>query len=145
MELDTQLDSFFDESTWSTMDLLKKEDAPVEMNESILNGILDLSGLSKSLSPIQREGIVQSLTEQLNFITKLHSIELPDKIPHISRLVDDKGVELLDFDGLMEKISKNERELSKGEIENSWNPLSLPQEHQNKYFLVKEGLVKNNK
>jgi hypothetical protein len=140
-----ELDTFFNESTWSTNELLQKEALEIDINNSILDRLLELSGLSKSISSERKIKIIQSLTEQLNFITKLHNIEVPNNLSTISRLVDDKSVETLDYDTLIDKISKTIPELSKGEIEHSWSPLSLTQEHQNKYYLVKEGLLKKNK
>ncbi|KAG0687233.1 glutamyl-tRNA(Gln) amidotransferase subunit F [Pichia californica] len=140
-----ELDAFFSKSTWSTKTLLKKEEIPVEITGETLDKILDLSGLSKSISQDEKSAIMKSLSEQLDFITKLHNVALPEEKPNLTRLVDDKSVEPLTFDSLMESILNTEPILSKGEIEGSWNPLSLATQHQNKYFLVKEGLLKKNK
>lgn len=140
-----ELNTLFEKSTWSTSELLKKEENPLKITNEMLNGLLELSGLSKSIDDNEKLQIIESLTEQLEFITKLHNVKLPEEAPKLTRLVDDKSVQPLTFDSLMESISKTKPELSKGEVENSWNPLCLPSQHQNKYFLVKEGLIKKNK
>lgn len=139
------LDILFEKSTWSTSDLLKKEATPIKITSVMLDGLLELSGLSKSIDNNEKLKIIKSLTEQLEFITKLHNVKLSQEAPNLTRLVDDKSVQPLTFDSLMDDISKAKPELSKGEVENSWNPLCLPSQHQNKYFLVKEGLIKKNK
>lgn len=144
VESTEELNAIFEKPTWSTSELLAKEDKPVEITDDILDGLLELSGLSKKLSQSERADIIASLTEQLNFLRKLHTVEL-NEAHDLSRLVDDQSVKPLTFESLMEKISNNTRSLSKGEVEHSWNPLSLASQHQNEYFLVKEGLLKKNK
>ncbi|GAV28964.1 hypothetical protein PMKS-002442 [Pichia membranifaciens] len=140
-----ELDAIFAKSTWSTFDLLIEEANPVEITEDMLDGLLELSGLSKSLSKEERTTIVNSLTEQLSFIRKLHNVDLKCETQDLARLVDDQSVKPLTFESLMENISNTRGALSKGEVENSWNPISLASQHQNRYFLVKEGLLKKNK
>lgn len=145
IESSQELDTFFENSTWSTSEFLIKEKLPIEISNEVLDRLLELSGLSKEISLTERTAIIESLTEQLNFITKLHNVTLPDNSSTITRLVDDKSVEPLTFDKLMENISNTTPDLSKGEIENSWNPISLASEHEKDYFRVKEGLLKKNK
>lgn len=140
-----ELDAIFAKSTWSTSDLLVEEANPVEITEDMLDGFLELSGLSKSLSKEERTTIANSLTEQLSFIRKLHNVDLKCETQDLVHLVDDQSVMPLTFESLMENISNTRGALSKGEVENSWNPISLASQHQNRYFLVKEGLLKKNK
>lgn len=141
-----ELDEFFTKSVWSTSELLTEEKMPVQVTDGMLDGLLDLSGLSKSIPLTERAEVIKSLIQQLNFITKLHNIPVRHtETPLLTRLVDDKSIEAMTFDNLMSNISSNRQDLSKGEIENSWNPLSLASEHQHRYFLVKEGLLKKNK
>lgn len=145
VESSEELDAIFAKPSWSTSDLLDKEAEPVEITEDMLNGLLELSGLSKSLSKEEKTTIVNSLTEQLSFIRKLHNVELKRGAQNSARLVDDQSVQPLTFENLMERISTTQGMMSKGEVENSWNPISLASEHQNRFFLVKEGLLKKNK
>lgn len=144
IETEDDLDSFFNNPTWSTSDLLKKEEIPVEVSNNILDRLMELSGLSKSITTDERSKIINSLNDQLNFITKLKNIEVKET-HELSRLVDDKSVKPLDYDTLIKVIEETKPELSQGELDKCWNPLSLAKEHQNKYYLVKEGLIKNNK
>ena len=142
LDTDDKINDFFNHTSWSTSELLEQEGNPVLLNNEVLHNILDLSGLSKDLSESRRKELLSLLERQLNFITKLHDVEL-HKAYSVTRLVDDNGVKPLDYETLTEEISEAAASLSKGEIESSWNPLSLATQYEGKYFLVKEGLLKN--
>lgn len=137
------LDSFFEKSSWSTQDLL--QDGGDVVDQKIIDGLLDLSGLSKNISLEERHKISNSLTSQINLIAKLNDADTQSQINGITRLVDDKHVDVITLDALLKSIPKINPALSKGEIENSWNPLCLASESQNRYYVVREGLEKNNK
>lgn len=137
------LDSFFKESSWSTRELLQTTNEVID--NTILDGLLDLSGLSKNISPDEKRSILASLKSQVNFIGKLDEASVQNHNNSTTRLVDDKSVEVFDLESLLKSSNEITPEVSKGEIENSWNPLSLASESQNKYFIVREGLEKKNK
>lgn len=85
-----------------------------------------------------------SLSNQLNFIAKLKNTETTSS-DFITRLVDDKHIPEYTYKSLNKSINDQKPQLSKGEIENSWNPLSLSTLHEGDYFVVKEGLHKSDK
>lgn len=139
----TELNEFFNTSSWSTSKQLENKGKTID--HTILANLLDLSGLSKNISSKERESLLRLLSDQVNLIAKLGDANVEKTHGSLSRLVDDKSVKPFNFESLMKSIEFVKSELSKGERKNSWNPLSLASEHQNKYFLVKEGLEKKNK
>lgn len=140
-----ELDAYFSRSTWSTQTLLAKEDTGVQVDNVVLDSILSLSGLSINLSAQERSKMLDSLSQQLNFLTKLQKVKIEDVSSYTTRLVDDKSNRPVSFDDLICEIASTKPSLAKGEVENSWKPLSLTEQHQNEYYLVKEGLLKKNK
>lgn len=144
-----ELKEFFSHNTWKTADLLNSQVDDSLINHKMMNSLLDLTGLKKSLSPVEQDKLINSLKEQLKFVNKLHSIDIPKEEEHtfkLTRLVDDASKEgTLDFDGLMKEINDVKPDYIKGEVENTWNPISLAKEHDEDYYIVKEGLIKKNK
>lgn len=139
----SDIDNFLDSPTWSTSKLLQGDNADVD--DKLLDGLLELSGLSKNISAESRSKVRKSLNDQINLIAKLGEVELNTDAKSVIRLVDDQSVKPLTLETLRSTIELVKPEFSKGEIENSWEPLTLASQVQNKYFLVKEGLEKNNK
>ncbi|QPG72796.1 hypothetical protein FOA43_000098 [Brettanomyces nanus] len=120
-----------------------------KVNQKVMDGLLDLTGLRKSLNSGSQLKLVNSLNEQLQFLNELHSIQIPrdeEKNLRLSRLVDDASDEAaLNFDQLLSNIKDSEPEFIKGEVEETWNPISFTEEHDEDYYIVKEGLIKKNK
>lgn len=130
--------------SWDTKDLLDSNNQKAKLDESVLDGLLDLSGLQKNMSKQDRSKLWNSLHEQLAFLDKLQSIEtLPNA--ELTRLVDDAKDETLSYDSLMQQIAETKPDLDKGEVEDSWQPLTFSKESEDGYYVVKEGLIKKNK
>lgn len=146
IESPEQLHEFFKSTTWSTQSLLEKES--IDVTDEMLEKLVNLSGFTKK-SLIEDKSLYQkSLSDQLNFIAKLKKIEVgnpENNSDFITRLVDDKHIPDYTYNSLNEEIKNLKPQLSKGEIEGSWNPLSLSKLHEGDYFIVKEGLHKSDK
>ncbi|KAH3669072.1 hypothetical protein OGAPHI_001668 [Ogataea philodendri] len=103
----------------------------------LLDKLLDLSGLSKEISQSEQQSLLDSLSDQLQFVAELKNHK---PSPNQTRLVQDS--QPLKFDQLVDEIAQQTPQLAKGEVEECWNPLDLSQQHQDDYFVVKEGLIK---
>lgn len=141
----SELEQYFMKSSWSTHELMKNSSEHVSITEQMVDGLLELSGLSQKRDVLKRAKLQKGLEQQLQFLRQLQKVEMVENPKFLTRLVDDKNVKPLDFKELVQQINQVEASLCKGEVENSWNPLSLAKEHEKKYFLVKEGLIKSNK
>ncbi len=143
-----ELERLFLLVSWKTSDLMIY-DKSTKVGRKMVEGLLSLSGLETAISAKAKSTLQQSLAEQLQFVNKLHSVDIPQEEESqlkMTRLIDDTSkANILKFDGLQKEMNTIRPLSSKGEIENSWNPLSLAKEHDEEYFVVKEGLIKKNK
>ena len=144
LERAKEIEEYFGTSTWSTKELLEREEDTEEcVNREMLEKLYDLSGFTKRSLGENEESLKESLVNQLDFITKLKKVEVRESGDNITRLIDDKNTTVITFDSLMKAIDSTTQNLSKGEVENSWNPLSLSKLRENNFFVVKEGLHKD--
>ncbi|KAG7700745.1 hypothetical protein KL930_002070 [Ogataea haglerorum] len=106
----------------------------------ILSKLLNLSGLSQDISDQEKKELILSLNDHLKFVSQLEDATSSGEL---KRLVEDS--EELTFDDIVSEIENSAAELEKGEPEESWNSLSLTSQHEENYFVVNEGLIKQNK
>ncbi|ESW98719.1 hypothetical protein KL918_001890 [Ogataea parapolymorpha] len=111
-----------------------------EVDPYILRKLLNLSGLSQSISVQEKQELIVSLNDHLKFVSQLKGAT---SCGELKRLVED--TKELTFDDIVSEIENSRAELEKGEPEESWNPLSLTSQHQDSYFVVNEGLIKQDK
>ncbi|KAG7911581.1 hypothetical protein KL905_000324 [Ogataea polymorpha] len=111
-----------------------------EVDPYILSKLLNLSGLSQSISAQEKQELILSLNDHLKFVSQLKD---STSCGELKRLVED--TKELTFDDIVSQIENNRAELEKGEKEESWNPLSLTSQHQDSYYVVNEGLIKQDK
>lgn len=119
----------------------------MQIPSQVVDSILDLSGLSKEIPSTQLANLQKGLQNQLAFINSLSSVELnppPGDSIKLTRLVDDNSSQYLTFDQLQEQIQNLKQDPAKGEPDNSWNVTGLAKETEDGYFVVNEGLIKNN-
>ncbi|VEU21329.1 DEKNAAC102465 [Brettanomyces naardenensis] len=144
-----ELREFLSKSSWSTQDLLNLDRTGMKIDKKLMDGLLDLTGLRKSLNDEDQSKLMNSLNDQLQFLDRLHSIDIPkeeEKDLKLTRLVDDASEDgMLDFHKLNSEVDSTKPDFLKGEVEDTWNPISLTKEHDEDYYIVKEGLIKKNK
>ncbi|QOU21281.1 hypothetical protein BRETT_001002 [Brettanomyces bruxellensis] len=147
IENEDQLNELFQIVSWKTSELTAY-DKTAKVGRKMVEGLLKLSGLKSTISNSAKLSLQHSLADQLQFVNKLHSIDIPEEEEQLGtfRLIDDVSKEnVLNFAQLQKEVNDVRPSLLKGEIENTWNPLSLAKEHDEEYFVVKEGLIKKNK
>ncbi len=148
IENEDQLNELFQIVSWKTSDLTAY-DKTAKVGRKMVEGLLKLSGLKLAISNSAKLSLQHSLADQLQFVNKLHSIDIPEEEEQqlgTFRLIDDVSKEnVLNFAQLQKEVNEVRPSSLKGEIENTWNPLSLAKEHDEEYFVVKEGLIKKNK
>ncbi|ODV83277.1 hypothetical protein CANARDRAFT_9682 [[Candida] arabinofermentans NRRL YB-2248] len=150
LESNNQIGQFLNTSTWSTKDLIsvEKTGSTKKMaDKAMLDHLLQLSGLSQVTDLNEENKLIDSLNQQLNFINQLQSVNVDksdsDGIHRI--MTDNSSDDFLGYDDLISEIKEQKIEFIKGEVPNSWNPVSLSKLHDNDYFIVNEGLIKSNK
>ncbi|KAG7840557.1 hypothetical protein KL942_002508 [Ogataea angusta] len=127
-------------------DIFSKPTAPAistshaKVDPYILSKLLNLSGLSQDISDQEKQELILSLNDHLKFVSQLKDATSSGEL---KRLVEEPKE--LTFDDIISEIENSCAELEKGEPEESWNPLSLASQHQDDYFVVNEGLIKQNK
>lgn len=139
-----QIKEYMSKETWSVDEYLSdseasKQDLP--SRETVIK-LLKLSGLPIQGNDIER--IQERLGKQLSFINKLHQTPIEDEAINESdaRLMP-RSTEALDFEGLLAKIEKTEKNIDIGEVSGSWDSTGLAKIKENGYFVVRGGLMKN--
>lgn len=134
-----QVYEYLSQTTWSIKEYFPKYNEKHSLpSETDIKRLLKLSGLMyKNTDVIQR-----NLATQLFFINRLHDICVSEDISSSDARILPRKSKPITFTELKELISNNkERELL-GEISGSWNSTSLSNMSEQGYFLLREGLMK---
>lgn len=130
--------------TWSVDEYLSDSEASkqdVPSRETVIK-LLKLSGLPIEGNDIER--IQVRLGKQLSFINKLHRIPIEDEsIDESDARLMPRSTEPLNFEEILAKIEKTEKNIDIGEVSGSWDSTSLAEIKENGYFVVRGGLMKN--
>ncbi len=99
--------------------------------------LLELSGLEAN--PEKYDELISILKSQVVFIDQLHSI--PDS--DIEYTATQSSLNKLTLQDIEQSIENQKPDVAKGEVPESWDPLSLAKESLNGFYIVREGLIKN--
>lgn len=136
---------YLSRETWSVEEYLADSDTSIGELPSAadVRKLLKLSGLPIRDSEVER--IRVRLGKQLSFIDKLHRLPVEDE-----KSIDEYQARLmpreetpLSYDGLLEKIATQGKSPELGEVDGSWDATGLAQMKENKYFVVRGGLMQN--
>jgi len=137
-----ELDQYLSSPSWSVEEFLNTSGTSESkransIDETTVKRLLELSGLEANEE--RYADLVSILKSQVVFIDHLHSI--PDnEITDTSSIKP--NLKALTLEDLEKSISTQQPSVEKGEVSDSWDPISLAKESLNGQYIVKEGLIK---
>lgn len=156
-----EVKGFLNQYAWSVQDLVSpQEEKPQELpNTNEIQKLLRLSGLPQiepgSKGDKELQEIRKNLATQITFINKLQSIELPDEAnvnPKHARIMPRTPLKSYTLQDLLASTQSRSPMATQdlGEQTNSWdstslasNTKSLPESGKHRFFVLREGLIKN--
>ncbi len=135
-----ELNQYLSTPSWSINELLtpsKQSKRADSIDSKTVERLLELSGLEAN--PEKYDELISILKSQVVFIDQLHSI--PDS--DIEYTTTQSSLSKLTLQDIEQNIENQKPDVSKGEVPESWDPLSLAKESLNGFYIVKEGLIKN--
>ncbi|ODV96854.1 hypothetical protein PACTADRAFT_38515 [Pachysolen tannophilus NRRL Y-2460] len=147
-----EIKDFLSKPEWKVSSLLDQVNntGTKSIDQSQLIKLLQLSGLSTKISRDDDGGngeLIKSLNNQINFINHLHSIKIfESKNYNIDSRIIRQDLPALKYGDIIEQINNCAKpDLLKGEIPKNWDPMKLASENEDGYYIVKEGLIKDEK
>ena len=134
---------YLGQQTWSVDEYLADSTSEELPSEADVRKLLKLSGLPVDGNDLER--IRVRLGKQLSFIDKLHRIPIEDEktIDECQARLMPRNEVPISYDSLLQKIATQKKDPELGEVEGSWDSTSLAQMKENKYFVVRGGLMHN--
>lgn len=136
---------YLQKETWSVDKYLADSDDQSLLLPSVgeVRKLLKLSGLPIEGNDLER--IRERLGKQLGFISKLHRIEIEEEnsVEETQARLMPRNEVPLSYDDLLDKINEQRKDPELGEVEGSWDATGLAQMEDNKYFVVRGGLMQN--
>lgn len=137
-----QVEAYLSKSFWTIEDLLPRYDITKENipSEETVKSLLKLSGL-----PMQNLKDMQlKLANQLSFINTLHNLPVDETIDANHARIMIRHPKPLSFNDIEMATSKEmQKDESLGEVSGSWDTVECSKIHENGFFVVREGLIRN--
>lgn len=137
---DHQVDELINKKSWDI-----REYVPTSLDTELLPPKETVIKLLK-ISGLPAKNIEQTrvrLANQLSFINILHGLPVDESInPNHARIMDRKP-KALDYKSLLQRIEKQEKSEELGEISGSWDSTQQAKLTKDRFFILREGLLRN--